>query len=163
MKTLSILFFAAILIFSCQQEIDNEVIDRERTYLLHRAGYVPTSGEVTFKELAPGKLEISINLSNTDANYDFPAHLHFGTINEVGELAVRLNDVEGATGTSVTILDQVKLSDGTLLNYDALQDLNGSVKIHMSENLFKHIVLAYGNVGANENYVTDGIAVCTGH
>ena len=64
---------------------------------------------------------------------------------------------------SSTILENVKLSSGEIFTYDLLQEMNGSVKIHLSDDLFKHVVLAYGNIGANENYLSDGVTVCTGH
>ncbi len=148
---------------SCdQQEVDTNSL-RESSYFLHRAGYEPVRGDVTFTELAPGKIQVEISLVNTDERFDFPAHLHFGSINEVGELAFQLSDVSGNTGKSVTVLDQVELTDGQIFTYDLLQQMNGSVKIHLSNDLFKHVVLAYGNVGANENYLSDGVTVCTGH
>lgn len=154
--------FILLVLWGCNSQED-EVINRETSYFLHRAGYEPVSGEVTFTELGPGKVEVAVNLKNTEPGYQFPAHLHFGTINEVGELAFQLRDVDGATGRSVTVLDQAELSNGDIFTYDHLETMNGSVKIHMSAELFKHVVLCYGNVGANENYITDGVTVCTGH
>jgi hypothetical protein len=161
MKALLPLVLISFL-FACDQQ-GEEITAREKSYFLHRAGYDPVSGTVTFSEMEPGKIKVEIELKNTDARYQFPAHLHFGSIREVGELAFQLNDVDGATGRSVTILDRVTLSSGEVVTYDLLNDLNGSVKIHMSSGLFAHVVLAYGNVGGNENYMADGIAICTGH
>jgi hypothetical protein len=161
MKYIGILFIS-VLVLSCNTQTE-EVVERETSYYLHRAGYDPVYGRVTFTELAPGKVRVDIQLQNTDERFDFPAHIHFGSINEVGELAFQLNDVDGKTGRSVTVLDQETLSNGDIFNYDHLETLNGSVKIHMSADFFKHIVLCYGNVGANENYITDGVAICTGH
>lgn len=161
MKILFPLLFISFL-FACDQQAE-EITTREKSYFLHRAGYDPVSGKVTFSEMEPGKIKVEINLDNTDERYQFPAHLHFGSIREVGELALRLNDVDGGTGKSVTILDRVALSSGEVVTYDMLNEINGSVKIHMSSGLFAHVVLAYGNVGGNENYMVDGVAVCTGH
>ncbi|MBV6647377.1 MAG: hypothetical protein KI790_18105 [Cyclobacteriaceae bacterium] len=151
-----------LLIFSACQK--NEIADnRESVYLLHQAGYNPIRGEVTFTELEPGKLQVSIELENTEAGHSFPAHLHFGSIREVGELAYRLEEVDGANGRSITILDNVQLSDGQTLTYDLLDEINGSVKIHLDSELFKNMVLAFGNIGKNENYMVNGVTVCTGH
>lgn len=135
----------------------------ETTYLLHRANFNPTSGKVTVKALESDKLEFRIELSNTIEGIAHPAHLHFGSVSEVGELAFGLNPVDGATGESVTVLDGVTLADGRVLTYDLFLQLDGSIKIHMNDNYFKHMVLAFGNIGKNENYLFDGIAVCTGH
>lgn len=161
MKYLGIALIA-VLMLACNSQ-QEDVTERETSYYLHRAGYENVSGTVTFSELAPGKVKVEIELRNTDPRYDFPAHLHFGTINEVGELAFQLTDVVGETGRSVTVLDQAQLTSGEVFTFDHLQTMNGSVKIHMSSDLFKHVVLCYGNVGANENYITDGVTVCTGH
>lgn len=151
-----------VVLFACNSEQD-KVMERETTYYLHRAGYEPVYGEVTFTEMDPGKVKVHIQLENTDARYNFPAHLHFGAINEVGDLAFQLEDVNGATGTSTTILDRAKLENGEIFTYSHLESMNGSVKIHLSSELFRHVVLCYGNVGTNENYATDGVTICTGH
>ncbi|MFY0690001.1 MAG: hypothetical protein JXQ90_22710 [Cyclobacteriaceae bacterium] len=135
---------------------------RSSEYLLHRAGQAPVRGLVTFTEMEPGKIQVLIELENTDERYAFPAHLHFGSITEVGELAIRLEDVEGASGRSVTILDQEVIGE-EVFTFDMLSEMNGSVKIHLSEGLFGHVVLSYGNIGANENLLSDGMTMCTGH
>lgn len=162
MKTL-LLPLLILVIAACDVNEDPTEVVKEKTYLLHRANYNPTKGTVTIRELTPGKLEFSIQLSNTAQGNEHPAHLHFGSVSEVGELAYRLNPVDGATGTSVTILDQVKLSNGQVLDFALLQQMDGSVKVHMNDNYFKHYVLAFGNIGQNEDYFFDGVAVCTGH
>lgn len=161
MKWFSV-FAVLALAFACQTpEATPEL--RSQTWLLHRAGYNPISGTVKVTELAPGKLEFDIQLKNTAEGNYHPAHLHFGSISEVGDLAVRLNDVDGATGNSLTIIDQARMEDGSLLTYDLLMEMNGSVKIHQNDSFFKFYVLSFGNIGKNENYLFDGVTVCTGH
>tara|TARA_B100001250_G_C19584786_1_gene693715 strand:- start:331 stop:822 length:492 start_codon:yes stop_codon:yes gene_type:complete len=156
---------ASILIivglFGCQNNSEPEL--RQNTYLLHRANSNPVRGDVKVTELGPGKLEFRIQLENTIEGGAHPAHLHFGGVSEVGELALRLNDVDGATGESVTVVENAVLSDGQELTYDLFLTLDGSIKIHMNDNYFKHMVLSFGNVGKNEDYLFDGVAVCTGH
>ncbi|MDH5609732.1 MAG: hypothetical protein OEY56_09630 [Cyclobacteriaceae bacterium] len=155
-----------IVLFSllaCEPASESVDYLRQSKYLLHRAGYYPVRGDVVFTELEPGKLEVVITLENTEEKYDFPAHLHFGSINEVGELAFKLEDVVGTTGKSVTILDQVPLSTGEILTYDLLRQMNGSIKIHLADGMFSNIVLSYGNIGINQNYITDGVTICVGH
>jgi len=163
MKKAVYIILALMLMTGCIGNDAEEVTNREVSYFLHRAGYDPIRGQVTFTELAPRKIEVSIELINTQEGYTFPAHLHFGTIREVGELAFRLEDVDGADGRSVTILENVKLSNDEILTFELIEQINGSVKIHFPGEFFAHKVVAYGNVGGNENYVTDGVAICTGH
>lgn len=156
--------FTALFIFgllSCQSNSEPEL--RSTSYLLHRANYNPVQGKVLVTELGPGILEFRINLENTAEGGIHPAHLHFGDISQVGELALRLNDVDGATGESVTVVENMTLSDGTELTYDLFLTLDGSIKIHTNETYFKNVVLSFGNVGKNEDYLFDGVAVCTGH
>jgi hypothetical protein len=158
-------FFAFLLValFSCVN--DNEAIPNQKSlkYVLHQAGSTPVTGTVVFKEIGFGKIEVIIDLSNTPKDFDFPAHLHFGSISEVGELAYRLNDVKGKTGKSITLLDQVTLNTNELVTLSLIEQLNGSVKIHLGDLFFKQSVIAYGNIGLNKNYISDGMAVCIGH
>ena len=163
-KKLSIIVLLATLTFSCIEDRSVKPESLELTYLLQRTGYEPVDGDVVFSEVEPGVIKVEITLENTDERYDFPAHLHFGTIKEVGQLAKRLNDVDGATGKSVTILDHETLTTNEVITLGLIDQINGSVKIHLTdEGIFKNKVLAFGNIGANENYFADGIAVCVGH
>ncbi len=162
MKNL-LLILPVLLLLSCDINQDPENLVRSVDYPMRQANYNPVYGNVKVSELAPGKLEISIKVDNTSKKINHPAHLHFGSISEVGELAFKLNPIEGSTGTSVTVLDQAQLSNGETLTYDTFLNMNGSIKVHMDELYFKNMVLSYANVGANQDYFFDGVAVCTGH
>ncbi|MEQ8471192.1 MAG: hypothetical protein RIC35_08400 [Marinoscillum sp.] len=156
------LMVVVLLIGACQNESD--VLEKqESVYLIHRANSNPTRGKIFVTALEPDKLELRIQLENTVAGSSHPAHLHFGSVSEVGDLAFTLNPVDGVTGESLTVLDGVNLADGRKLTYDLFLQLDGSIKIHMNDNYFKHMVLAFGNIGKNEDYLFDGVAVCTGH
>ncbi len=159
----SLLLLSILLLVACNINQEPETLVRSVDYPMRQANYNPVYGNVKVSELAPGKLEISILVENTSKNLTHPAHLHFGSISEVGELAFRLNPIDGSTGTSVTILDQAQLSNGEILTYDSFLSMNGSIKIHMDELYFKNMVLSYANVGSNQDYFFDGVADCTGH
>lgn len=154
--------FSILVLFSCETK-EPEVVAEELTYNLFRAGYEPVYGEVTFSDIGEGAVRATITLENTDERFDFPAHLHFGSIAEVGELAIRLQDVDGATGQSVTDLSAVTMPNGEAFRFEMLEEFNGSVKIHLAEGVLGQYVLSYGNIGANENYFADGVTVCVGH
>lgn len=162
MKNFLILTFIAASTFGCQQQ---EMTDTKRTvsYSMYQATSTPVRGNVIFTELEEGKVQVEISLQNTLDEVKHPAHLHFGTVKELGELAFALNSVDGSTGKSTTILDQVQLSNGEIFTFDKLYEMNGSVKIHMSETFFKDRVLSFGNIGKNENYDVGGMTICTGH
>ena len=151
---------------SCTSGTD-ELQVRETVYLLHRVSTTPIEGRVTFTEVDPTTVQVAIDLTGTQPGRPFPAHLHFGTVTETGELAFRLNDVDATTGESITLLENERLTDGSLLSYDLLQEMNGSVKIHMNVeagSAFSGFVVATGNIGANNReYDPNGITVCVGH
>jgi len=151
----------AVVLFSCTSSEENKL--RESTYLLHRVGTTPINGVVTFTEINSQTVQVDVSLENTVDGIPFPAHLHFGTIGETGELAFRLNDVEGASGRSTTTLENVELSNGDRFSFDLLETMNGSVKIHLNDSFLKNVAIASGNIGSNQNSSTEGIAVCTGH
>ncbi|MEM9328041.1 MAG: hypothetical protein AAGA85_20410 [Bacteroidota bacterium] len=157
------LALATVALAACNESDENQF--RESQYLLHRIGSAPISGQVTFTELEPAKIQAFIELDNTTEGLPFPAHLHFGNVGETGELAFRLNDVDGGSGESLTVLDKVELTNGETLTFDLLQSMNGSVKIHLNDSFFKNIAVSSGNIGVNATdfSVFDGIAVCTGH
>jgi hypothetical protein len=163
MKKILFYFTVVSFVLSACNPTNTVTEEEKRTYNLFRAGFEPVYGTVVFNDIEPGKVGVTIQLENTDERYDFPAHLHFGAITEVGELAFRLSDVDGATGTSYTELNQVSLSSGEVFTFDMLDNFNGSVKIHLADGLFSNVVLSYGNIGANENYLSDGMSICTGH
>ncbi len=156
-------FVLPILLFACDINQSSDAIERSQEYPMRQANYNPVYGSVKVSELGPEKIEISIKLENTKSGLEHPAHLHFGSVSEVGELAYKLNPIEGGSGTSVTILDRVQLKGGDILSYDRFLNLNGSVKVHMDNLYFKNMVLSFANVGSNLDYFFDGVAVCTGH
>ena len=163
MKNVLLILSVFVILMACSTGDEPGAGERSSTYSLFRANFNPVSGDVTVRELAPGKLQFHIKLQNTADGSEHPAHLHFGSVREVGELAFALIPVDGSTGESVTILNGVQLSNGELLTYDNFLEMDASIKVHMNDNYFKHMVLSFGNVGKNENYFFDGVAMCTGH
>ena len=155
-----------LLMIGCTSSTD-ELDVREVVYSLHQVSTTPINGQVTFTEVDPTTVQIAISLRGTQAGLPHPAHLHFGTVTESGELAFRLNDVDAASGQSVTLLENQLLSDGQTLTYDLLREMNGSIKIHMNVeagSVFANFAVATGNIGANSReYDPNSITVCTGH
>ena len=155
---IKILLLGVVLMFSaCRQE---EIV--EKNYFLYQAGFVPTSGNAKVTDLGEGGIQITIQLKPFVSG-QYPAHLHFGDINQTGELAVRLSDLDGKTGKSVTILKDQVMSNGEVLTYQKFLEMNGSIRVHTNDLLNKSVVLAYGNVGKNDNYLDSGLTICIGH
>lgn len=169
MKEFTKAFGLVILLMAVGCANDTDELDvRESVYLLHRVSTTPISGEVTFTEIDPTTIQVAIQLDGTQSGtLGHPAHLHFGSVTEAGELAMRLNDVDSDTGESITILENQQLSDGQALTFDMLQEMNGSIKIHMNVpegSVFSNFAVATGNIGANNRqFDPNSITVCTGH
>ena len=168
MKAFGKLIWVLVMVgfWSCTNGTD-ELQVRESVYLLHRVSTTPIEGQVTFTEVDPTTVQVAITLTGTDSGAPYPAHLHFGTVTETGELAFRLNDVDPETGVSITMLENEQLADGEQLTFDLLQEMNGSVKIHMNVpegSAFSNFAVATGNIGANSReYDPNSITVCVGH
>jgi len=152
-----VVFLLLIVVISCEKE---DV--RQKSYWIYQAGFTPTAGTATITDLGNDNIKIEIKLRPFIPG-KYPAHLHFGDINEVGELALQLSDLDGETGQSATIIQKQRLSNGDFLTYDHLMEMNGSIKIHQNSAQFKHILVAYGNVGVNDEYAASGVSNCVGH
>ena len=160
MKNIILFFLVVSILFSCESD---EIEQPNTRYYLYRVGSIPISGHVDFTDLGNGILEVNIVLENTIEAIDHPAHLHFGNVDEQGELAFALNDVTGLTGLSVTLLDNVSLSSGEVLTYELLHKMNGSVKIHRDGKWYVNETICTGNIGKNQNGIIGSVSICNGH
>ena len=156
--SIKILFLSLVVGFTACQQDDLP----EKNYWLYQAGFTPTNGNVKVTDVGEGGIQITIQLKPFLPGA-YPAHLHFGDINETGELAVRLADLDGTTGKSVTILKDQVMTNGELLTYQKFLEMNASIRVHTNDPLNKNAVVAYGNVGKNDNYLDSGISTCLGH
>lgn len=109
-----------------------------------------TTGQLVIKEKSNGQAQIEITLNNTLANADHPVHLHFGSLDDNGDVALflgRLTEQNGV-GISTTILDA--LDDNTEINYANFLNFDGSIKIHFEDSgLLENEVLGAVNIGIN--------------
>jgi hypothetical protein len=145
--------------YSCDssedQVVPNDLTGNSVTYALEPASYWNITGTVTFNEKKDGttRIEIKLNgLTDTNADSEFPAHLHFGDVTtDKADVAALLKPVDLKTGVSKT--DMSVLSDETLVTFDDLKKLGACVKIHLAAyGEGKNVVLAAGNIGS---YVTE--------
>lgn len=126
-----------------------------------------TSGQLVIRERLDGRAQIEITLNNILDDAQHPVHLHFGSLDDDGEVATFLNTMkeENGVGKSITILN--KLDDDTALDYTTLMNFNGSIKIHFeSSGPLENEILGSTNIGINtpdnEAYLTGikSITVC---
>ena len=105
------------------------------------------SGKAIFKEYSDNSVTIELELMNTPAGGEHPAHIHFNSAAEGGGIALTLGTVDGDTGKSVVSVTE--LNDGTALNYDQLIAFDGYINVHLSSDELQTIV-AQGDVGGND-------------
>ncbi|WP_205603687.1 hypothetical protein [Cyclobacterium sp. SYSU L10401] len=123
-----------------------ELLGNDRTYPLNAVDGSGISGNVVFEEGEGGYTKVTINLSGTPDGGAHPAHIHFNSAAEGGDIAISLEPVNGTTGTSVTLVNQ--LDDGTHINYQTLSAFEGYVNVHLAYGQLETVV-AQGDIGGN--------------
>lgn len=124
----------------------NELTGDEQVYTLNEVGGSGVSGTATFAKRQNGKTQITLALTGTTAGGDHPAHIHANDAATGGGIVVDLENVNGATGLSVTTVRT--RNDESEITYDELIDFNGHINVHESPtNLGTRI--AQGDIGMN--------------
>ena len=165
MKHILQLIGVLALCFSCSQQEDQVYTNREARHALHPANFMYAyEGEVIFRELLTGEIEVAIEMKGEkgDEAYYFPAHLHFGAYDTPdAPMAAMLSPIDIRTLKSTTEVGE--LSDGTKLRFDDLVRFDGHVKVHLAaDGPDYNVILSVGNLGINSNSVIsmDNITVC---
>ena len=118
-----------------------------RTYMLGSVGDSEISGTATFIENSDNSVTVELELQNTEAGGQHPAHIHFNTAVEGGGIAITLGTVDGSTGeSSINITSQ---DDGTPVTYDQLLQFDGYINVHQSTDDLGTL-LVQGDIGQNE-------------
>jgi Cu/Zn superoxide dismutase len=139
------------LLASCNNDDDMEPgfepTGKKTTYTLFSRAVPGISGDVEFAENDDNSTTITIRLNNTPAGGAHPAHIHFNTAAEGGDVALTLGTVDGDTGDGQITVSA--LNDGTVVTYDDLIEYDGYVNVHLSSAELGTIV-AQGDIGINE-------------
>jgi hypothetical protein len=105
------------------------------------------SGTATFIENSDNTVTVELELQNTTAGGQHPAHIHLNTAVEGGGIVITLGTVDGSTGlSSITISSQ---DDGTPITYDELLEFDGYINVHQSTDDLGTL-LAQGDIGQNK-------------
>lgn len=149
-QSILMMLFASLFIFSCSSDDDStpmiSILD-SKTYQLDERSNSGVSGTATFALQSDESVLVTLSLSGTPQNGMHPSHIHFNTAVEGGDIAVSLNEVNGATGMSETVVTQT--NDGTPLSYQDLLDFDGYINVHLSAQDLATVV-AQGDIGQNE-------------
>lgn len=151
MKTLKLTLLAGlitVMIMGCEKIEKTIYTGNEAEYELFQISFHHDySGKAHFRELATGDLELTINLEGKaeNRNYEFPAHLHHGTLDQgATDMFAMLNPVSIKTLKSVTILNEEKI------DFEKIQTFDGHIKVHLAaDGPDKEVILVAGNIGRN--------------
>lgn len=111
-----------------------------------------TNGIMTIRERIDGAAQIEIIVDNVIKNAAHPIHLHYGSLEDNGNVATILNELteSNGVGRSVTVLSEI--SDGRILSYSDIMVWNGSIKVHFeSTGPLEKALIVSSNVGLNQS------------
>jgi hypothetical protein len=133
--------------FVAQVDIgQNELTGEHEHYTLNELGGSGVSGMASFEKRKNGKAQITLTLDGTTAGGDHPAHIHANNAATGGGIVLDLENVNGATGKSVTSVNA--LNDDSAITYDQLIDYNGHINVHLSPTQLATRI-AQGDIGSN--------------
>jgi len=149
-KTILMLFISSLFLVNCNDDDDNEMINtivETKTYQLFEVADSGISGSATFAKQSNDAILITLSLLGTTQTGLHPSHIHMNTAAEGGDIAISLNEVNGSTGLSETVITQT--DDGTPISYEDLLDFDGYINVHLSAQDLATVV-AQGDIGQNE-------------
>ena len=145
-----LLFLTSIFFYSCedndQEYVFNTPSGNKVTYDLATKDVEGISGTATFVENTNSTVTIVLDISGTSSGGTHPAHIHFNSALEGGDIAITLDPVNGSTGGSATII--TRLDDGTPISFNELLNFDGYINVHLSATELGTIV-AQGDIGQN--------------
>ena len=140
----------AAFFYSCedndQEYVFNTPSGNQVTYNLATKDVEGISGTATFVENTNSTVTIVLDISGTSTGGIHPAHIHFNSALEGGDIALTLNPVNGSTGGSATTT--TKLDDGSPISFNDFLDFDGYINVHLSASELETIV-AQGDIGQN--------------
>ncbi|WP_430468565.1 hypothetical protein [Winogradskyella ouciana] len=146
----TIIFFITLGFTSCSLDDDGNVIGptgNSKTYALVSVDDPNIFGTARFIENSNNSTTVELELVGTPSGGMHPAHIHFNTAAEGGDIAVTLGTVDGSTGFSTVIVSE--LDDGNPITYDQLINFDGYINVHLSASDLGTLV-AQGDIGENE-------------
>jgi len=155
-KTLKLILpiiMGALVITSCSSDddgIETPIIVGEldsTTYQLNSVSNPDIDGTAKIIKNDDNTITVELNLENTPDGGMHPAHIHFNTAAEGGDIALTLGTVDGTTGMSTITFSA--LDDGTSISYEELLEFDGYINVQASANDLGTLV-AQGDIGQNE-------------
>ena len=122
MKLILPMIMGVMLITSCSSDDDSgtlpPIVDPgdSTTYQLNSVSDPSISGTATVIDNNDNTITVELDLQNTPSGGMHPAHIHFNTAAEGGDIAITLGTVDGSTGMSSVTFSA--LDDGTSITYE---------------------------------------------
>jgi len=124
----------------------NQLTGTSVSYPLAEVEGSGVNGTATFYERNSGYTLVMLDVEGTNALDNHPAHIHYNSAEEGGEIAISLMNVVGEDGISRT--NVVALDNNKEITYNDLTEFDGYINIHQSA-LNLATIVAQGNIGAN--------------
>lgn len=131
---------------------ENQLTGEEHTFTLEAVGSSELTGTATFQERENGQTLVSVQLEGTEEGAKHPAQIMAGSIEEgIDVLAVELNEVDGATGNSLTNVANLneETQEGAAISYEDLVGYDGHLNVYLNQDDMETI-LAQGNIVAED-------------
>ncbi|WP_290567888.1 CHRD domain-containing protein [Leeuwenhoekiella sp. UBA6783] len=147
MKKFYFLALSLFVLFACSEDDSPSQVEigMQSTFDL-MAVTASTDGQITFYENPDGSVNISL-VTDSPLQGVNPAHIHFNTAAEGGEIALTLESIGDGEKYSVT-RNVTSLDDGTPISYEELITFDGYVNIHQSADNLGTLLLQ-GDIGPN--------------
>ena len=162
-RTVFILILASFAIYiSCSSEGETDFTGNEVSIPMI-SGTVEgntTNGMLTIRERKDGSAQIEIIVDNVIKNAIHPIHLHYGSLEDNGNVATILSELTESNGVGSSVSILTELSNGQRLSYNDLMVWDGSIKVHFEATgpLEKALIVS-SNIGLNQ---ADNSAYMTG-
>jgi len=151
MKKFSLLVLSVIAFVGCDSDddtpIDPPFEGETKEFQLSEISDSGVSGTATFTELEDSSVLLELEVEGAESGNSHPAHIHFNSAAEGGDIAISLQPVDGETGVSTTEISV--LDDGTEIDFEDLVNFDGYINIHKSSEELD-MLLAQGDIGENE-------------
>lgn len=147
------IIMGTLLIASCSSDDDGSeppiVIGEldSTTYQLNSVANPDIDGTAKVIKNDDNTVTVELDLQNTPSGGMHPAHIHFNTAAEGGDIAITLGTVDGSTGMGTITFST--LDDGTSITYEEILNFDGYINVHASADDLGTLV-AQGDIGQNE-------------
>lgn len=118
-----------------------------KSYVIGIADNPNISGTAKYVTFSNDSTVIELKLANTPDGGMHPAHIHFNTAAEGGDIAITLASIDGDTGESTTHVTM--LDNGSAITYAELLEFDGYINVHLSTADLGTLV-GQGDIGQNE-------------